>query len=60
MITLYRPANYTILRASEFTGRSIDYKPTNAENGATYTELDTGRVYRFDAENKIWIEGKKQ
>lgn len=59
MITLYRPANYSNPRASEFTGRSIDTKPVGVENGSTYTELDTGRVYRFDAENKQWWEGKR-
>lgn len=58
MITLYRPAHYNTARAPEFTGRSIDTKPNNAENGAIYHELDTGRTYRYDAENKQWIEGK--
>lgn len=38
MITLYRPAGYNNSRASEFTGRSIDTKPTNVENGATYKQ----------------------
>ena len=58
MITLYRPAYYTAVRAAEFTGRSIDTKPANVENGAVYRELDTGRVYRYDAEGKKWWEGK--
>lgn len=58
MITLYRPAYYTAPRASEFTGRSIDTKPANVENGAVYHELDTGRVYRYDADGKKWWEGK--
>ena len=56
MITLYRPANYNNPRAPEFTGRSIDTKPTNVENGASYKEIDTGRVYRYDKENNRWIE----
>lgn len=60
MITLYRPAGYDNPRASEFIGRSIDTKPTNVENGASYIELDTGRVYRYDKENNLWIEGKEQ
>lgn len=60
MITLYRPAGYDNPRAPEFTGRSIDTKPTNVENGASYIELDTGRVYRYDKENNLWIEGKEQ
>ena len=58
MLTLYRPANYSTPRESAFTGRSIDTKPSNVENGATYHELDTGRTYRYDAENNRWMEGK--
>lgn len=58
MITQYRPANYSTPRAPEFTGRSIDTKPSNVENGAVYKELDTGRTYRYDAENNKWMEGK--
>lgn len=58
MITLYRPANYNNPRASEFAGRSIDTKPIDVENGSIYKEIDTGRTYRFDAENKQWMEGK--
>lgn len=58
MITLYRPANYTNPRASEFTGRSIDTKPVDVENGSMFTEIDTGRAYKFDAENKVWLEYK--
>lgn len=58
MITQYRPAYYTAPRASSFAGRSIDTKPVNVANGSIYEEIDTGRIYRFDAENKQWWEGK--
>lgn len=58
MITLYRPAYYNTPRVPEFSGRSIDTKPVNVENGAVYKELDTGRTYRYDAENNRWMEGK--
>lgn len=58
MITLYRPANYDAARAPEFVGRSIDTKPAHVENGASYLELDTGRTYRYDAQNNQWMEGK--
>lgn len=58
MITLYRSSNYISPRAPSFAGRSIDTKPTDVENGAVYREIDTGRVYRYDAENKRWYEGK--
>lgn len=56
MITLYRPAGYDNPRAPEYAGRSIDAKPTDVENGAQYTEIDTGRVYVYDAENAVWAE----
>ena len=58
MITQYRPAYYTTPRASEFAGRSIDTKPIDVENGSEFTEIDTGRTYKFDAENKVWLEVK--
>lgn len=58
MITLYRPAYYTALRADSMAGRSIDVKPMDVANGSMYEEIDTGRIYRFDAENKKWWEGK--
>lgn len=58
MITLYRPAGYVTPRAPEFTGKFIDTKPVRVANGAVYHELDTGRVYRYDAENNRWMEGK--
>lgn len=56
MITLYRPSNYDAFRAPSFAGRSSDIKPEPIENGAIYRELDTGNIYCFDAENKIWYD----
>lgn len=56
MITLYRSSNYSSPRAPSFAGRSIDTKPTDVENGSRFTEIDTGRKYCFDAENKQWYE----
>lgn len=53
MITLYRPSGYDSSRASSFAGRSIDDKPLNVENGSTFKEIDTGRVFRYDKENNI-------
>ncbi len=58
MITLNRPANYTNARTTELAGRSIDTKPLDVENGSKFTEIDTGRAYKFDAENKVWLEYK--
>lgn len=59
MITLLRPSNYSSSRASEYTGRSIDTKPIHVENGSSFEEVDTGRVYYYDAENNQWLEGKR-
>lgn len=57
MFTLYRPANCDNPRASAFVGLSTDTKPLDQKNGASFQEINTGKVYRFDEENKIWHEG---
>lgn len=62
MITLYRASYQVEPRAPEFFGLSTDVKPTTVSSGATlqngayFTEVDTGVVYRFDAQNIRWIE----
>ena len=58
MITLYRPSGYDSPRASSFAGRSVDNKPLDVENGSSFKEIDTGRVFRYDKENNLWIEQK--
>ena len=58
MITLYRPSEYDSPRASSFAGRSVDDKPLDVENGSSFKEIDTGRVFRYDKENNLWIEQK--
>ena len=58
MITQYRPSYYQAPRAPSFAGRSIDGKPLDVENGSTFKEIDTGRVFRYDKENNVWIEQK--
>ena len=58
MITLYRPSGYDSPRASSFAGRSVDDKPLDVENGSTFKEIDTGRIFRYDKENNLWIEQK--
>ena len=58
MITLYRPSGYDSPRASSFAGRSVDDKPLDVENGSSFKEIDTGRVFRYDKENNLWIEQK--
>ena len=58
MITLYRPSGYDSPRASSFAGRSVDDKPLDVENGSSFKEIDTGRVFRYDKEDNLWIEQK--
>ena len=58
MITLYRPSGYDSPIASSFAGRSVDDKPLDVENGSSFKEIDTGRVFRYDKENNLWIEQK--
>lgn len=47
----------------EFFGLSTDTKPVDefgegnkVTNGSIFIEIDTKKVYMFDAENKVWIE----
>lgn len=35
---------------------STDAKPTNVANGSECIEIDTGKVYLFDADGKQWHE----
>ena len=60
MFTLYRPAYYDNPRASSFVGLSTDEKPLDEKNGALFEEIDTGKVFRFDEENKVWHEEVKR
>ena len=55
MITLYRASYQNEARAAEFQGLSTDDKPVDhVNNGAYFEEIDTGTIYRFDAENQEW------
>lgn len=45
----------------ELRGLSTDSKPIvlengNIENGSQFIEIDTGKLYLFDAESKEWKE----
>ena len=45
----------------ELRGLSTDTKPTTIgadkiDNGSTYIEIDTGKVYLFDLEGEEWKE----
>lgn len=57
MVTLYRAAYQSEPRARDYSGNSDDTKPIeDVENGSWYTEIDTGKKFRFDKENQVWIE----
>ena len=41
----------------EFRGLSTDDKPVeNVGNGSVFIEIDTGKVFIFDEQNKLWKE----
>lgn len=45
----------------ELRGLSTDTKPTtingeNIDNGSTFIEIDTGKIYFYDLENEEWKE----
>lgn len=42
------------MSVSYFRLLSTDEKPTDCPNGSVAVEVDTGKEYRFDAENKRW------
>lgn len=66
MITVTKKENEKIIKDGsiallELSGLSTDEKPielgtTKIENGSTYIEIDTGKIYLFDLENKQWKE----
>ena len=39
----------------ELNGLSSDEKPTTEHNGCTFYEMDTGKMYIYDAEHKKWL-----
>ena len=45
----------------ELSGNSEDTKPTEIDdkkidNGSTYIEVNTGKIYLYDLENETWNE----
>ena len=37
-------------------GRSTDTKPSDVADGSVFLEMDTARVFMFDAEASVWRE----
>ena len=57
MITLVREGNIPNTPLKEFIGKSTDTKPAEViPNGSMYLEMDTKKLYVFDAETKTWGE----
>lgn len=68
MITIYnaKTTSYDYDDQSEKTnvelrGLSTDEKPVKIgeqiiENGSTFIEIDTGKIYFYDLENEEWME----
>lgn len=64
-VTLIKENSFIVFRGSgkslegdvEFRGLSTDTKPVeNVINGAAFIEIDTSKIYFFDAANSDWIE----
>ena len=62
MISLTQYGNVISNKVLALEGLSTDTKPTdkidNAHigNGSSFYEFDTKKFFKFDEENKIWIE----
>ena len=59
MITVYRESGLINNKdvELEYRGLSTDTKPTeNITNGSVFIEIDTGKLYMFDAVSKQWKE----
>ena len=66
MITIYESKNREVKGEVEainveLRGLSTDTKPTEVNerevgNGSTFIEIDTGKIFFYDAENKEWKE----
>ena len=61
MVTLERPAYYVNERFAEYCGLSTDDKGAIKEphNGDYFDELDTSKVYRYNAASAEWVEQPK-
>ena len=51
-----KTADGAYVRCAEGVCLSTDTKPTDWANGATLLEMDTKKVFVFDAENEVWRE----
>lgn len=66
MITIYKNKNLKTTKngetsSYELRGLSTDEKPTKIEgkdipNGTIFIEINTGKIFFYDLENKLWEE----
>ena len=57
MVTLDKIGGQFVTKCAEFKGLSTDTKPnSDIPNGSTFYEMNTGKIFMFDEENKLWIE----
>lgn len=60
MITIQKIGSNYNVGVLELVGLSTDTKPTeqidgtNITNGSSIFEMDTGKVFMYDAQNKTW------
>lgn len=41
---------------NEYAGLYTDEKPTDCATGSIFVEVDTGKVYFFNADAETWVE----
>lgn len=56
MVTNASDGEVTVTTGWDLRGLSTDNKPTDVPNGSTFLEMNTSKVYVFDAENSQWLE----
>lgn len=62
MVTIGKIGQNTNSRTLELYGESTDTKPTDfidgvqVINGSAFIEIDTGKGFLFDEQNRIWRE----
>lgn len=44
------------LQNQPFFGLSEEDKPLNVNHGTAFIEMDTSKLYFFDANNQVWLE----
>ena len=56
MITRFESIGCGGCQVYDHIGLSTDEKPTKVNNASTFYEMDTKKLYLFDAQNQQWLE----